>query len=259
MDAPPPLACARSGAGDRLLVLIHGLTGSASSVAKYRPDLPGMTTVSVELPGHGASPASGAFTLDDVAARVAETIAPDAAQAARTHVLGVSLGATVARALATRPGLDVDSLILIRPTHTAEPNPPHLALNLVLADLLESDHGSAVERLREHPAFARVAEDSPAAAANLLTKARAADDVVARRRARLLRAGTAWTTPAGPTGTPALVVAAPRDALHPAAIAEAWAADLPLARLVVAPTPTDPTHDAEVRRQITEQLEAPHD
>lgn len=242
------------GEGANTLILVHGLTGDAASVARYQPDTSGIARLFIELPHHGRSPAVGDFSRDDVIARVADTVRREVPRIGRVHLLGVSLGATVARGLALVPDLRIDSLILIRPTHAAHPLPEHLALNLLVAQLLADDPGSAADRLRENPEFARVQASSPSAAANLLTKAATTDPAVAAARGHLLRAGSAWTTPAGEVALPTLIVAAADDALHPHGVAQRWAQDLPGSWLAHVPAPRDPSHDAMVRSLVGEHL-----
>lgn len=254
MSTEKPLWSRLEGDGPNTLVLLHGLTGDAASVARYRPVADGTACLFIELPRHGRSAAIGNFSREEVIADVADTIRREVPQTGRVHLLGVSLGATVARGLALIPGLRVDSLILIRPTHTAEPLPEHLALNLLVAQLLADDPGSAADRLRENSDFAHMVAESPSAAANLLTKATTTDPEIAAARGYLLRTGSAWTTPDGEIPLPALIVAAEADALHPRSVARQWARELPGSRLEHVPAPRDPSHDATVRSLVEDHL-----
>lgn len=239
------------GTGDAVAVLLHGLSGSAASVSRYAPG--GVACLLVDLPGHDRSPDVGDFSPEDVTRRVAATIAAHAAGFDGIHLIGVSLGAAIARRLATGSGVGAASMTLIRPAHTGAPHPPHLALNLTIARLLEQNPATAQEHLRAHPAFARMLRDSPAAARNLLAKTRPADADAISRRARLLRAGDLWTSgPASPV--PALVIAARDDALHPAEIAREWAQELPQGEFVIAPSPDSTGHAALVRELATAHI-----
>ncbi|MBL8906035.1 MAG: acetoin dehydrogenase dihydrolipoyllysine-residue acetyltransferase subunit [Rhizobiales bacterium] len=67
----------------------------------------------VDLPGHGASPDSGVEDFDDLV----ETVAAALIMAGHTnlHLVGHSLGAAIAAALAVRDGFRVQSLSLIAP------------------------------------------------------------------------------------------------------------------------------------------------
>ena len=88
------------GAGEPLLVLLHGLGATGDAWATWRPLLarrwPG-GWVAPDLPGHGGSPAQAAYTFDSFAAAVAGIIPPGAS----VVVLGHSLGGVVGLALAS--------------------------------------------------------------------------------------------------------------------------------------------------------------
>ncbi|GIE87342.1 alpha/beta fold hydrolase [Actinoplanes regularis] len=89
------------GHGDPVLLLLHGLGGTAdvwngwSALLERR--WPGRW-VAPDLPGHGGSAPLARYTFDDLAAAVAEVIPPDQP----TFVAGHSLGGVVALALAAR-------------------------------------------------------------------------------------------------------------------------------------------------------------
>lgn len=249
------LAYSLTGEGSALLVLMHGLTGDRASAARYAPTGP-VAVLAIDLPGHGASPLAGQFTLASTTEAVAGVIRSVRRSFHQVHVAGISLGATVAAELAAQPELEVVSATLIRPTHTSSPNPPHLAPNLVVADLLDDDHEEAAARLSDSPDFRRLLAASPSAAHNLERKARVTSAAEARQRAALLRAGTGWTAPQLTTTAPTLVLSAPDDALHPEEIAHAWATVLARGRLARLPAPDDPSHGRKARSLIEAHVEA---
>lgn len=93
----------RGGAGDDLLLLVHGLGATA---AVWRPLLataaerwPGRW-LAPDLRGHGASPMGSAYTLGTFAADLADLLAEEP-PSRRLVVLGHSLGGAVALALAS--------------------------------------------------------------------------------------------------------------------------------------------------------------
>jgi 2-succinyl-6-hydroxy-2,4-cyclohexadiene-1-carboxylate synthase len=96
--------------GRQSLLLIHGFTGSGASWADHIPALERQfELIVVDLPGHGGNqvPASVEAVADDLAQRLA---------ARRVHVLGYSLGARVALALAVGYPDVIDRLVLESPS-----------------------------------------------------------------------------------------------------------------------------------------------
>jgi pimeloyl-ACP methyl ester carboxylesterase len=87
------------GSGEPLLVLLHGLGATGDVWNRWRPLLarrwPGRW-LAPDLPGHGGSPPLAEYTFGNLAAAVAAALSP----AARTVVLGHSLGGVVGLALA---------------------------------------------------------------------------------------------------------------------------------------------------------------
>lgn len=103
----------RQGEG-RPLVLIHGFGADldswrplVASLADRRPVL------AVDLPGHGASAATEAPSLDGFAAAVADALAEEGVTSA--DLLGHSLGAAVATRLADIAAFELRSLLLLSP------------------------------------------------------------------------------------------------------------------------------------------------
>ena len=97
MDAG--LRVQEGGSGEPLLVLLHGLGATGDVWGSWRPLLarrwPGRW-VAPDLPGHGGSPPLAAYTFDDFAAAVADSMP----RGADVVVLGHSLGGVVGLALA---------------------------------------------------------------------------------------------------------------------------------------------------------------
>ena len=99
------------GSGEPILVLLHGLGATGDVWEGWRPLLTGRWPgrwLAPDLPGHGGSPPLAVYTFDGFAAAVAGIIPP----AARTVVLGHSLGGVVGLALASgRFPAGVDAVI----------------------------------------------------------------------------------------------------------------------------------------------------
>lgn len=101
--------------GDVPLVLLHSL---ALDRRVWAPVLPLLTVdrpvVTCDLRGHGASPASSGFTIEEMADDVAAML--DTLPADRVAVAGLSLGGSVAQAFACRYPQRTASLALIDTT-----------------------------------------------------------------------------------------------------------------------------------------------
>ncbi len=111
----PLLALDLAGSG-KPLVLLHGL---ATDRRIWRAVVPALArerlVVTVDLPGFGASaPAGEAFDLDEVADRIARGLAARRIRAP-FDLVGHSLGAGVATALAAARPAAVDRLVLVAP------------------------------------------------------------------------------------------------------------------------------------------------
>lgn len=103
----------QSGTGDPVL-FIHGFGGELSA---WRPFLSHLgipnPILAIDLPAHGAAAGLAAESFDDLVAAVRNTLG--AQDIGRLHLVGHSLGAAVATAIAGGGDLDVRSLTLIAP------------------------------------------------------------------------------------------------------------------------------------------------
>lgn len=213
------------------LLLLHGFTGSRKSWTDVLPGLPtGIEPMAVDLPGHGLNrePASVEAT--------AETLA-HGLHGRRSHVLGYSLGARVALALAVAHPEAVDRLVLESPSAgIADPaeREARRRADAELAAAIERDGLEAfIDRWERNPVFASHASLPP--------------DVAARQRAirlaqnphglagSLRLAGQGAMLPLrarlGRIAAPTLVITGALDPARPRA--EQVAAGIPGARLVV--------------------------
>ncbi len=103
----------RDGTGDPI-VFIHGF---GAELAAWRPlvgSIPvGNPMVGLDLPAHGASPAPGQASFEQIVSSVAAALIAEGRT--RLHLVGHSLGAAVAAALAAQQEVDVRSLTLMSP------------------------------------------------------------------------------------------------------------------------------------------------
>jgi pimeloyl-ACP methyl ester carboxylesterase len=247
-DGPGPVA-----------LLLHGLGGDSGQPWAYLESTSGLPRVAPDLRAHGATSYIGpeaAFTFDGLADDVIALLDRLGATAPVVAV-GVSMGAGIALNLAIRWPGRVSALALVRPAWLDRPLPPNLAGYPLMANLLRT-RGPADGLTRfERTAFYRaVLAESPSGAASLRGQFTAPDAV--ERAVRLDRMPRSAPSPeAGAlqrVQQPALVVGAPRDPVHPLALAEATAVALPQASLrVVAARDEDPPGQlAQISREIAQ-------
>ncbi|UVK53546.1 alpha/beta hydrolase [Mesorhizobium sp. AR02] len=96
------------------LVLVHGFTDTSRSFSLLAPYLAGRRLIMPDLRGHGASPAGKGFGIDDFADDIAGLI--QHLQLDRPVVIGHSLGAMVAIALAARNNDLIGGLVVMAGT-----------------------------------------------------------------------------------------------------------------------------------------------
>ena len=222
------------GSGPPVL-LLHGLGGDAGQSLGLVPDSLLWRRIAPEMPGHGSTELSEDDELtfeafSDAAAEVLDRRAPGQ----RVPVAGVSMGAGVALALATRHPELVKRLILIRPSHLDASPVPNLAAFVEIAGLLESGHDrrDGQDLFAGGVTYRAMLTAAPAMAMSLLgqfTRPRAA------QRARVLREMATRLPLPSPDAyrgidVPTLVLGAPGDPVHDIGIAREWAQRIPGAR-----------------------------
>lgn len=168
--------------------------------------------------------------------------------------VGVSMGAGIALNLAIRWPGRLSALALVRPAWLDRPMPPNLAAYPPIAALLRTcGPGEGLTRFERTAVYQAVHAESPAAAASLRGQFTAPGAV--ERAVRLDRMPHSAPSPDAAAlrqvRQPALVVGAPRDPVHPLAVAEATAAALPEAslRVVMARDEDPPGQLAQIARE----------
>jgi pimeloyl-ACP methyl ester carboxylesterase len=250
--SPGPGPGPRGPASRQPVLLLHGLGGDCAQPWAYLDATDGLRRIAPDLRAHGATSYIGpedAFTFDGLADDVVALL--DRLGLTRPVLaVGVSMGAGVALNLAIRYPERLAALALIRPAWLDRPIPPHLAAYPLMAGLLRA-HGATdgLTRFERSGLYRAVQAESPAAAASLRGQFTAA--YATERAVRLDRiphsAPTSGTAALGQVRQPALVVGAPRDPVHPLALAEATAAALPDASLRVVSE-----RDEDAARQLTQ-------
>ncbi len=97
-----------TGAGERVVLLLHGLMGSAESWSSVAAALAarGHQVLAVDLPGHGDSPRESHATVESAADAVVDTVRARLGDR-RIMAIGHSYGGTVLAAAADRLPLDL--------------------------------------------------------------------------------------------------------------------------------------------------------
>lgn len=134
-----PLGISRRKGTGKPLVLLHGFTADSQSWAPFEKALgPARPLIRIDLPGHGKSPKRQVRSFQDLSRMVVEAFDEATRDVAEVHLVGHSLGAALALALADIRGRRVASLTLISPAGLG-PEIDAAALNgIVRASRVES-------------------------------------------------------------------------------------------------------------------------
>lgn len=128
----------RKGDG-KPVVLLHGFTADSQSWAPFEKALgPARPVVRIDLPGHGKSPKRHVRSFQDLSRMMVEAFDEATRELEDVHIVGHSLGAALALALADIRGRRIASLTLIAPAGLG-PEVDAAALNgIVRASRVES-------------------------------------------------------------------------------------------------------------------------
>ena len=221
------------------VLMLHGLGGDSGQLWPYAGGDAARSRLAPDLRAHGATLLVGQrrnFTFGGLTRDLAALL--DRLRFPPAVVVGMSMGAGVAARLALHQPLRVRGLVLIRPAWLDAGPTAHLR-PLIQAGRLLRRHGAraGLARFVETAEYARVLQQSPAAAASLVAQFHAPHAV--RRSIRLIQlprsAPLRRVRDLRQIGVPAVVVGAPSDPQHPFEIARIWASALPASRLVAAP------------------------
>jgi pimeloyl-ACP methyl ester carboxylesterase len=255
-------------------VLLHGLGADRRQPLElFSPVVaattPGDTVIALDVRAHGTSPllgSAGDFALDALAGELATAVAASSGRAAETDpvtLIGISMGAALALRIALGEMLPVRRAVFVRPAFTSESLPPNLRAFPVIAELLARlGPAEGAAAFRESSLYQHVAAASPLGGRGLLGQFTAPDAAARAVRLSEIPRNSAYRDPAelavlAERGVRSLVVAAPRDPVHPVTVAEEWAVGLgaPLLR-VPARDDGQPAQTAALRAGIEEWLAA---
>jgi pimeloyl-ACP methyl ester carboxylesterase len=264
----PAITYAVTGEGPDVL-LLHGLGGDRQQALGLLSDDVHATRIAPDMPGHGNTDlvddeqvTFAAFAT--LTADLLDTLQQQEKRpAGAIPVVGVSMGVGIASTLAaTRPDL-VERLVLIRPSWLDLCPPPNLApfpLIARLIDTLGPDAGS--DAFRATPEYLSIKEMAPAMSGSLLGQF--TRPYAAERSRVLAEMPNDLPLPGrdayGKLNMDTLVVAAPRDPVHPEHLARALCSWIPHARLAIVPRrmPDATEHQLAVQRIVAAALASPH-
>lgn len=235
-------------------VLLHGLGADRHQpLGLFSPVLtaPSSTAgapavIALDVRAHGESPLLGTsadFSLEALAQELAASVTAatrgTAAESEPVTLIGISMGAALALRIALGEMLPVRRAVFIRPAFTRESLPPNLRSFPVIAELLARlGPAGGAAAFRESSLFQHIAAASPLGGRGLLGQFTAPDAEARAVRLSEIPRNSAYRDQSelaalAARGVPSLVVAAPRDPVHPVAVAEEWAAGLgaPLLRV----------------------------
>jgi pyruvate dehydrogenase E2 component (dihydrolipoamide acetyltransferase) len=179
-DAPPlsgwtqeigPLHISRRKGQGLPIVLLHGFTADSQSWAPLEKALgPERPLIRIDLPGHGKSPKRQVRSFKDLSRMIVEAFDEATRDVEAVHIIGHSLGAALALALADLRGRRVASLTLIAPAGLGPEIDAAALAGIVRASRVESlapwlrrltatlqgisdDYAKAAMRLRMDPAL----------------------------------------------------------------------------------------------------------
>ena len=134
-----PLNISRRNGQGKPIVLLHGFTADSQSWAPLEKALgPSGALLRIDLPGHGKSPKRQVNSFQDLSRMVVEAFDDATRDSEGVHLVGHSLGAALALALADIRGRRIASLTLIAPAGLG-PEIDAAALNgIVRASRVES-------------------------------------------------------------------------------------------------------------------------
>ncbi len=250
--------------GEWLLLLLHGLGGDRQQALGLVEGFMDsrMAVLAPDLRAHGESPIVGpaeAFTFDALVADVFALIDRLGQGTRPTIVAGISMGAALALRIALSTRLDVRGMVLVRPAFDDVPSPPNLAVMPVVARLLQmNDPEEARRALFASPAYRAIAEVTSSGARSV--EEQLSKSLARARAVRLVEVpkNVAWSDAdqLRSLDTPALVIGADRDVMHPIALARRTSALLSRGRFVeVTPRDVDADrYDREIRAAVRAQI-----
>lgn len=248
------------------LLLLHGLGGDRDQpLSLVGPCLPaGARVLAPDLRAHGGSALIGGpadFSFPALTAELVDTVRESGFDQEPLTVIGTSLGAALAVRLVASGLLAIERLVLLRPAFTDQPIPPNLALFPVLGELLYRHPAERAEAsFRRTGLYRNLRTTSRLGASGVIEQFRKPDASARAVRLVELPRNRAFESGDPEIDLPTTIIAAPRDPLHPLAVASEWHRRLPSSTLVEVPARDDgmAPYLAAIRAAVRSALQAPH-
>jgi pimeloyl-ACP methyl ester carboxylesterase len=209
-------------------LLLHGLGGDSSQpLSLVGPALPaGARVLAPNIRAHGDSPLIGEasdFSFASITRELLHAVQESGFDDEPLTIIGISLGAALSLRLAQLDEVAIERLVLLRPAFTDHPLPPNLAVFPVIAELLHRQSADRAEAaFRRTGLYRSLRTASRLGAAGVIEQFRKPD--AGRRAIRLMELprNRAFEPGDPPPTVPTTIIAAPRDPLHPLAVATLW-------------------------------------
>jgi len=246
-------------------LLLHGLGGdSAQPLSLVGPALPaGSRVFAPNIRAHGDSPTIGEpadFSFEAITSELLHEVRAAGFDDEPLTIIGISLGAALSLRLAQSGTVPIERLVLLRPAFTDQPLPPNLAVFPVIAELLHR-HGpdSAEAFFRRTGLYRSLRTASRLGAAGVIEQFRKPDAAARAIRLMELPRNRAFEPAEQPPSVPTAIIAAPRDPLHPFAVAKLWHRKLTGSTLTELPARDDgmPPYLAATRAAVGSALRSP--
>ena len=246
-------------------LLLHGLGGDSSQpLSLIGPVLPADARVlAPNLRAHGDSPLIGGpadFDFAAITSELLQTVRESGFDNEPLTIIGISLGAALSLRLSRSGGLAVERLVLLRPAFTDQPLPPNLAVFPVISELLHRHPADRAEAIfRRSGRYRSLHETSRLGAAGVIDQFRKPDASARAVRLMELPRNRAFEVGEPPLTIPTTIIAAPRDPLHPLAVATRWQREIPGSTLTELPARDDgmAAYVAATRAAVSSALQSP--
>ena len=223
-----------NGSHDGAIVLLHGLGGELSQLWGIAPgEVGGGPTplLAADAREHGLTQAADLGPLSfDVMAEDLISLADNLQLGRKLVLVGVSMGAATALAVATKYPGRVHALVMVRPAWLDQPLPDNLRVFPEVARLLRAEGPVAGREIfQESHEYREIASISPSGAASLLGQFDLPGAVARARRLEEMPSSVPYQDPRSlaSLSVPVLVIGAPSDPVHPVGYAEELASLVP--------------------------------
>jgi pimeloyl-ACP methyl ester carboxylesterase len=229
-----------NGSHNGAIVLLHGLGGDLGQLWGITPgEVGGRPTpmLAADAREHGRTRAADVEPLSfDVMAEDLTSLADNLQLGPKLVLVGVSMGAATALAVATKYPGRLHALVMVRPAWLHQPVPENLRVFPEVARLLRAEgpvRGRAM--FQKSAQYREIKAVSPSGAASLLGQFDQPEAVARARRLEEMPSSVPYQDPRslGSLSVPVLVIGAPSDPVHPIGYAEELASLVPGSRLSV--------------------------